>query len=980
MTLTELAQSMCEQATQLYEQADYTSARALYEQALSIQEQTSGLSHPDTARCLQGMGQVLMKLGDDALARSHLERALSIQERVLGPEHPDCVRSLHALGELSSNQGDSKTSLVLLKQAFALRKRTLGTDHPDTLESMTLMALVLAHQGDHAEAEQLLTRALSICEQALGEHHPKTARVLNGLGRLWATNEDTYARARPMYERALSINERLLGPDHPYTALALNNLAALQADMQDYDAALPLLERSLSAHQKIYGMENWRTSFVLINLADLHRRQGDDATARPLLERALIIREEAWGARHPETVKCLRKLVATLGNLQAEGDEAAMLTSMALYPCLIALEAADEKLDITDAMMPGAHLDPAKAAEQLHHLVAKLRTELARPPLSAADQVNLENARALAQQADELYERGDYAAAASRLEEALDLQERVLSEYHLDHTELLKKLADTRERQGQYSAVLPLVQRVVDIHERVLGPDHPTTMLALSELMSRQAYEYGAAATSPLQERILQSMEDTLGPDGPMLRLARQSSDMLGRMLGEGDIGPEHQGVSLSERREKALAAISPKEEELLDGLEDIDWHALQHAYGPADDVPQLLRLLLAGEQEVRDSAWQELYSNIWHQGDVYQATSYAVPFLIRMVESEAAPDKHVILDSLRAIAAGMPWLSKNHTWMETVLVQQGRDFQAETEQARRYAVRAHEAVGAGLDTYLSCLHHPASDVREAASALLCAFPEQAARVLPALFARVQSEPETDVKARLVQSLGSYLTQALPANERGHSIGLLEKLVWSRERRPVRFTAALALARVAGDEAAPEAIRMLEQAASRPAGLHSGREDFADIVIEDVCAALSHLSVERRIPVLTRMLGRVSRPDHAHQVAVLLLDSALLGKGRTIRDTGTPEASEDGIFYSTVHPIAADGVEERIYPRAKREVSVTGLTDAQRQALQAVLDSSFVWSIHSNLLEIYGLPGSASDLRELLESSEPGRGVSPTVE
>jgi hypothetical protein len=88
----------------------------------------------------------------------------------------------------------------------------------------------------------------------------------------------------------------------------------------------------------------------------------------------------------------------------------------------------------------------------------------------------------------------------------------------------------------------------------------------------------------------------------------------------------------------------------------------------------------------------------------------------------------------------------------------------------------------------------------------------------------------------------------------------------------------------------------------------------------------------------------------------LLLDSVLLGKGRAVSYSGTPEAFEDEVFYAMVHPVAADGVEERIYPEAAEEVDVGALTDTQRQALWAVLNCPAIWSIRSNLLQLYGLP------------------------
>lgn len=68
----------------------------------------------------------------------------------------------------------------------------------------------------------------------------------------------------------------------------------------------------------------------------------------------------------------------------------------------------------------------------------------------------------------------------------------------------------------------------------------------------------------------------------------------------------------------------------LLAGVDDIRWQDLSHAYGAADDVPTLLHAVASGSVGA-DEAISELYGSICHQGSVYSATPYAVPFLARL-------------------------------------------------------------------------------------------------------------------------------------------------------------------------------------------------------------------------------------------------------------------------------------------------------------------------------------------------------------
>ena len=61
--------------------------------------------------------------------------------------------------------------------------------------------------------------------------------------------------------------------------------------------------------------------------------------------------------------------------------------------------------------------------------------------------------------------------------------------------------------------------------------------------------------------------------------------------------------------------------------LESKRWAELQHAYGSASDIPELLNRLRAGDL----SAVDELFANICHQGSVYAASFAAAPHLVEI-------------------------------------------------------------------------------------------------------------------------------------------------------------------------------------------------------------------------------------------------------------------------------------------------------------------------------------------------------------
>ena len=72
--------------------------------------------------------------------------------------------------------------------------------------------------------------------------------------------------------------------------------------------------------------------------------------------------------------------------------------------------------------------------------------------------------------------------------------------------------------------------------------------------------------------------------------------------------------------------------------LDSARWSELEHAYGPAADIPKMLQQLrdlptAAGDAE----PWHSLWSALAHQGDVYSASFAAVPHVVAALESSPA-------------------------------------------------------------------------------------------------------------------------------------------------------------------------------------------------------------------------------------------------------------------------------------------------------------------------------------------------------
>ena len=197
----------------------------------------------------------------------------------------------------------------------------------------------------------------------------------------------------------------------------------------------------------------------------------------------------------------------------------------------------------------------------------------------------------------------------------------------------------------------------------------------------------------------------------------------------------------------------------MLEGLDQVPWASLTHAYGSASDVPGLLRDLAWGGPEQREEALDDLCQSIWHQGTVYEASAYAVPFLLELVQSPSVGERDQILALLANLAQGNSYLEVHGPLSEEMRRQPNyaEDLAREQEGVKQ----ARAAVEEGLPIYLSLLEAPEPEVRMAAADTLADFPERSAQISPVLQACLERETDAPARASLQECL-SALSESEP--------------------------------------------------------------------------------------------------------------------------------------------------------------------------------------------------------------------------
>lgn len=209
----------------------------------------------------------------------------------------------------------------------------------------------------------------------------------------------------------------------------------------------------------------------------------------------------------------------------------------------------------------------------------------------------------------------------------------------------------------------------------------------------------------------------------------------------------------------------------IFEAIDTINWENLEHAYGEASDVPQDLKHLFGADEALAKGAIYNFWGNIYHQGTIYEATSYAIPFLIEAVNYCPKPIKSSLVVLLAHIANGMSYnVQHQNLWEESGIFDDGRmktqSYKDETKRQLHWVERGVLAVWNGWDSYLKWLNDKDDDVRSESSLLLMTLanstykPDLAPKELPELlFQRFQKKLSTEVvdnvKVNLINSIAN---------------------------------------------------------------------------------------------------------------------------------------------------------------------------------------------------------------------------------
>ncbi|MFF5634399.1 PBS lyase [Streptomyces sp. NPDC012825] len=244
----------------------------------------------------------------------------------------------------------------------------------------------------------------------------------------------------------------------------------------------------------------------------------------------------------------------------------------------------------------------------------------------------------------------------------------------------------------------------------------------------------------------------------------------------------------------------------MLTGIEEVDWASLGHAYGPADDVPELLRGLASADPAERETALDGMYGAVHHQGDVYDSTLACIPFLLELVADPGVQDRGPLVELLTSIG-GIELDGEEEEEMGEHPGENG-----EFIPAANYAMAA-AAIAAGADVFLGLVTDPDPEVRLAAPCALASLHPEPARVLTLLRERLTVERDTEVRLALVAAVGQLALRH--ASLRAETVDWLGWLARAAQDPGLRLAALAQRARCAPgeipDDVVPWVTALLEE-------------------------------------------------------------------------------------------------------------------------------------------------------------------------
>jgi hypothetical protein len=341
----------------------------------------------------------------------------------------------------------------------------------------------------------------------------------------------------------------------------------------------------------------------------------------------------------------------------------------------------------------------------------------------------------------------------------------------------------------------------------------------------------------------------------------------------------------------------------MLETLNSVPWSELRHAYGEASDVPDLIRALASPEQNVYEDSLGRLWSSVIHQGTVYSSTAYVVPFFCELLEAPEVQNKAELLSYLATISQGASYSDVHVREKER---RETPEMQKQIAEELSWVQAASDAVSDGYATYLRLVQSPDPKLRAHAAYTLSRCQSHAAEVVPVMKQHLAVEASLQVRASLLLSLGLLLQD----NE--ETALFFMRVLHEAEDPLIQTAAAMGCAFAMKKQTSQEVLNVLIQSYELPPTV---KEQFGEL-------PFAYVDLDACISTSLRYIGLSIAP----QVVPTLI--------RAVRH------SDSWSGLTLVPNLLYFALEDQ---KIMRNMTVSHLTDLQRDALSAVYETQALW-------------------------------------
>ena len=284
---------------------------------------------------------------------------------------------------------------------------------------------------------EVLDRAAERVGIELADQPSARAGIRSTLGRSYL-NLGLLSEAELQFQSALDTRQELSADDDLAIAKAMHDLGEVLFATADYESAETFLREALEMRRELLGELHVDIASVMHDLARVLLRANQRELAKQNFEAALKMREELLGEQHLAVAQSLHEMVYA-----DWGD------SRIVEPRLErALKIRREKLGDDHLLVADTLITLADSLTHLHG-----------------------------------YRTGRYSEAEDRLEEAVEIHKKAISENHPRHAAALFMLGEVLAYQRKFDRAESAFTEALQIQREVFGDQHPKVAWTLESLM-----------------------------------------------------------------------------------------------------------------------------------------------------------------------------------------------------------------------------------------------------------------------------------------------------------------------------------------------------------------------------------------------------------------------------------------------------------------------------------------------------------------